>query len=182
MSDAFVGEIELFGFNFALKGWAQCNGQTLSIQQNTALFSLIGTTYGGNGTSTFALPNLQGCVPMGQGEGPGLSPRTTGQAFGEENHTLLVSETPGHNHFLNVISNPTAANSDAPSNNLYLSKTSFSGDLGAETDMYVADDTPANAMNAAAIGSTGGQPHNNQMPTMVLNFCICLIGLFPSRN
>lgn len=182
MSDAFLGEIELFGFNFAPKNWAQCNGQILSIQQNQALFSLLGTTFGGNGTTTFGLPNLQGRLPMGQGQGFGLSPRTLGEALGEENHTLLVSETPGHNHFVNVVSNPATANAFTPNTNLYLSKTSFSGDLGAETDMYVADSAPANAMNAAAVGTTGGQPHNNQMPTIVLNFCICVNGIFPTRN
>jgi microcystin-dependent protein len=183
MANPFVGEIELFGFNYAPKGWAQCNGQILSIQQNTALFSLIGTTYGGNGVQTFALPNLQGRLPVGQGQGPGLGPWALGQTFGEENHTLLASETPGHNHFLNVISNPTLANNtDTPASNQYLSQTTFSGELGAETDLYVADSAPANAMSSSAIGVTGGQPHNNQMPTLVLNYCICLVGVFPSRN
>ncbi|QAU46354.1 phage tail protein [Bradyrhizobium guangzhouense] len=182
MTDFFIGEIEMFGFNFAPKGWAQCNGQLLSIQQNQALFAVIGTAFGGNGTTNFALPDLRGRLPMGQGQGPGLSARTLGQAFGEENHTLLASETPGHNHFVNVISNPTAANASAPGPALYLSQTSFSGPLGAETDLYVVDSAPGNAMNPTAVGLTGGQPHSNQMPTIVLNYCICLSGIFPSRN
>jgi microcystin-dependent protein len=182
MSDFFLGEIELFAFDFAPKGWAQCNGQLLSIQQNQALFSLLGTVYGGNGTTNFQLPDLRGRLPVGQGQGPGLSVRTLGQTFGEENHTLLVGETPPHSHFVNVMSNPTAANAYTPSPSLFLSKTSFSGSLGAETDLYVADSAPGNAMNTAAVAPVGGQPHSNQMPTVVVNYCICLSGVFPSRN
>ena len=182
MSDFFLGEIELFGFNFAPKGWAMCNGQLLSIQQNTALFSLIGTYFGGNGTTNFQLPDMRGRLPMGQGQGLGLSGRTLGETLGQENHTLLVSETPGHNHNLNAMSNPTVANASAPSPSVFLSKTSFSGPLGAETDLYVVDNAPGNVMNGSAVGTTGGQPHSNQMPTLVMNYCICLGGIFPSRN
>ena len=182
MSDFFLGEIELFAFDFAPKGWAQCNGQLLSIQQNTALFSLLGTYYGGNGTTNFQLPDLRGRLPMGQGQGLGLSGRTLGETFGQENHTLLVSETPQHNHNLNAMSNPTAANAYTPSPSQFLSKTSFTGSLGAETDLYVVDSAPGKTMSPTALAPVGGQPHTNQMPTVVVNYCICLSGIFPSRN
>jgi len=182
MSDFFVGEIEAFAFGFAPKNWAMCNGQILPIAQYQALFSLLGTSFGGNGTSNFALPDLRGRLPMGQGQGPGLTARNLGEAFGEENHTLLISETPSHNHFVNAISNPTVANVPTPGPSVYLSTTSFSGPLGAETDLYVADSAPGNTMNGGALSVVGGQPHNNQMPTLVMNYCICLFGIFPSRN
>lgn len=183
MTTFYLGEIQLFAFGFAPKNWAQCNGQLLPIAQYQALFSLIGTYYGGNGVSTFALPDLRGSLPMGQGNGPGLSPRTVGEAFGEENHTLLISETPGHSHMVNVISNPTLANNtDTPGPTQYLAQTTYAGAAGATTNVYVPDSAPANAMNAAAVGNVGGQPHNNQMPLTVLNYCISLSGVFPSRG
>jgi len=183
MTDFFVGEIQIFGFNFAPKNWAICNGQLLSIQQNAALFSLLGTTYGGNGVTTFALPDLRGRLPMGQGQGPGLSPRGIGDRFGEESHTVLVSETPQHTHPVNVISNPTIANNtDVPGPTQFLAQTTFTGSAGTTTNVYVADSNPGNVMNSVAVGPTGGQPHNNVMPLLALNFCIALSGIFPSRN
>jgi len=183
MTDFFIGDIQMFGFNFAPKNWAQCNGQILAINQNQALFSLLGTVYGGNGTTTFALPDLRGRLPMGQGNGPGLTSRTLGQTFGEENHTLLVSETPAHAHQANVISNPTLANNtDIPAPDQFLAQTTFSGSVGGTTNLYVQETAPSNAMNAAAVSVVGGQPHNNQMPTLVVTICICLSGIFPSRN
>lgn len=183
MSTFFTGEIQLFGFNFAPKNWAQCNGQILPISQNQALFSLLGTVYGGNGVTTFALPDLRGRLPMGQGQGPGLSARTLGQALGEESHTLIATQTPTHTHSVNVISNPTLANNTAvPGSTQFLAQTTFSGPDGATTNIYVPDSAPGNAMNTAAVGTTGGQPHSNLMPLLAVNFCICLSGVFPTRN
>jgi microcystin-dependent protein len=183
MSVFFVGEIQLFGFNFAPKNWALCNGQVMSIAQNQALFSVLGTAFGGNGSTTFALPDLRGRLPMGQGNGPGLTPRTLGQAFGEENHTLIASETPTHTHSVNVISNPTLANNTAvPGPIQFLAQTTYSGSDGAITKIYEPDRAPGNAMNPAAVGTVGGQPHSNLMPLLAVNFCICLFGVFPSRN
>ena len=183
MGDFFVGEIQIFGFNFAPKGWAQCNGQLLPISQNQALFSLLGTTYGGDGIRTFQLPNLQGRLPMGQGAGPGLTPRVPGQTFGEENHLLLSSENPNHTHSVAAISNPTLANNtDVPGPTQFLAQTTFSGSAGAITNVYVADPAPGNPMSGSAVGSVGGQPHSNLMPLLALNFCIALNGIFPSRN
>jgi microcystin-dependent protein len=183
MGTFFTGEIQLFGFNFAPKNWAQCNGQLLPINQNQALFSVLGTAFGGNGTSTFGLPDLRGRLPMGQGNGQGLSARTLGQAFGEENHTLLASETPAHNHSVNAISNPTLNNNSAlPGSTQFLAQTTFRGPDGATTNIYVPDNAPGNAMNTAAVGTVGGQPHSNLMPLLAVNFCICLSGVFPTRN
>src|ERR1700688_71986 len=115
MGDQYLGEIRMVGFNFAPNGWALCNGQTLAISQNNALFALLGTTYGGNGTTTFQLPDLQGRVAMGQGNGAGLTPRVIGEIDGEQNHTILITETPMHNHALNTAPNaPILNNSDIP--------------------------------------------------------------------
>jgi microcystin-dependent protein len=182
MGQFFLGEIQLFGFIFPPKNWALCNGQILSIQQNQALFSLLGTVFGGNGTTTFALPNLQSRVPIGQGTGPGLSPRPLGQITGEEQHTLLPSENPSHSHAVNVISNPTLANNtDVPGPTQYLAQTTFSG-TGIAPLLYATDSAPTVAMNPAAVGTIGGAPHNNLMPLLTVNFCIALSGIFPSRN
>ena len=183
MSGFFVGEIQLFGFGFAPKGWALCNGQLLSITQNTALFALLGTTFGGNGVSTFALPDLRSKLPMGQGNGPGLTPRVLGQTFGEETHTLLVSENPAHTHLVNAISNPTTANNtDVPGPTQFLAQTTTTGAGVGTANLYVPDNQPASPMSAAAVGITGGQPHSNLMPLLTVNFCIALTGIFPSRN
>jgi microcystin-dependent protein len=182
MSDFFVGEIQIFGFAFAPKNWALCNGQLLSITQNTALFSLLGTTFGGDGVRTFALPDLRGRLPMGQGNGPGLTPRVLGQSFGEENHTLLVTENPGHSHAVNAIAAPTLTNNtDVPGPTLLLAQTASTGQ-GGTVNLYVPDPQPASAMSAAAVGVTGGQSHSNLMPLLTVNFCIALSGIFPSRN
>jgi len=183
MTDFFIGEIQMFGFGFPPKNWALCNGQLLSINQNQALFSVLGTTYGGDGTRTFALPDLRGRLPMGQGTGFDLSPRTLGDKLGEESHTLLISETPQHSHLVNAISKPNLANNtDTPGPAQFLAQTTFSGSVGATTNVYVPDGAPGSALNAAAVGTTGGQPHTNLMPLLVVNFCICLSGIFPSRN
>ncbi len=158
----------MVGFNFAPVGWAMCDGQLLPISQNTALFSLLGTTYGGNGTTTFALPDLRGRVPMHQGQGPGLSPRFLGESGGTETVTLDTSQVPSHTHALNGV----AARQD--SNRVAGAAPSNGG--------YYSTQTPGTAMHQAAIGTTGGgQPHPNVQPFLCVNFIIALQGIFPAR-
>jgi microcystin-dependent protein len=164
MAEPYLAEIRIFSFNFAPKGWAMCNGQTLNINQNQALFALLGTTYGGNGVTTFNLPNLQGRMPLHVGSGFVL-----GQAAGEQNHTLVISETPLHTH--TAFGSPSAASVGDPTNNLWAAGNSA---------YNTASDT---SMGAAALQPAGGsQPHNNMPPYGVLTFCIALVGVFPSRN
>lgn len=165
MSTPFLGEIKIISFNFPPKGWAFCNGQLLPINQNQALFSILGTTYGGDGRTTFGLPNLQGRIPIHVGSG-----FTLGQRGGEETHTLSISETPTHIHTVNASS--AAASASTPLGNLWAdgSKNNFAA-------------TPNTTMAPQSIGSTGGsQAHNNLSPYLVLNFVIALQGIFPSRN
>ncbi len=177
MASPFLSEIRMFGFNFPPKGWAFCNGQIMSIQQNAALFSLLGTTYGGNGVNTFALPNLQGrtAISFGQDPGSGIV-YTQGETAGEANHTLITQEMPQHNHFLVV--NPTAANNIDPAGS----------DLAASSgtklaSAYGAASTINTTMNAQAILNNGNsQPHNNLQPYLTVSICICIQGVFPSRN
>jgi microcystin-dependent protein len=172
MTDQFVAEIRIFPFNFAPAGWAICAGQLLPLSQNTALFSLLGTTYGGDGKSTFGLPDLQGRAPMQAGQGPGLSVRNLGQTGGSESVQLLVSEIPSHTHVMNGSGGP--ANLQAPGADRVLGR--------ANNNVYL--DTPANlvAMAPEALGTAGGgQPHNNMQPYLTLNFCIALQGIFPPR-
>ncbi|MEI9863751.1 MAG: tail fiber protein [Limisphaerales bacterium] len=165
MGSQFLSEIRVVSFNFAPKGWALCNGQTLPINQNQALFSLLGTTYGGNGTTTFALPNLQGRTPIHFGNSFVL-----GQNGGEAAHTLIVSEMPQHTHLPLVSSNP--ASQGSPQSNFF-----------ANGNQPAFDATPTGPMKAAAVGNYGGsQPHENMPPYLVLNFVIALVGIFPSRN
>jgi microcystin-dependent protein len=185
MSQPFLGQIELFAFGFPPRYWAQCSGQLLPVNQNQALFALLGTTFGGDGINTFALPDLRGRVPVGQGSGQGLTPRSVGQRAGEEAHTLLVGETPGHSHAVQSIPNPvTANNTSEPGPAVALAQTT-----GVDRDgnpftvnLYAPDNAPSQAMAGSAIGITGGQPHPNLMPYLVGNFCIALQGLFPSQN
>jgi microcystin-dependent protein len=169
MGTPYMSEIKIVAFNFAPKGWAQCNGQFLPINQNQALFSLLGTTYGGNGQTTFALPNLQGQVPLHVGG----SFNVQGQAGGEESHTLSVSEMPMHIHSANA--STAVATTNIPGNTLVLAQSTSS-------QLYTGA-ANAVAMAANAIGNTGGsQAHENRQPYLVLLFCIALQGVFPSRN
>lgn len=170
--DPFVAEIRIFPFNFAPRGWASCNGQILPISQNTALFSLLGTTYGGNGQSTFALPNMQGNAPMHPGQGSGLSLHDLGESSGTETVTLLQSEIPSHVH--SVMSASLNAQSTSP-------EGAITG-RGNPTPIYTSGGTLV-AMGTNTIAPTGGdQPHNNMMPYLTLNFNIALQGVFPPRS
>jgi microcystin-dependent protein len=164
----FLGELKLVAFNFAPKGWAQCNGQFLPINQNQALFSLLGTTYGGNGQTTFALPELRGRVPLHPGQG-----FTQGQVGGQEAHTLTQSEMPQHLHFLSATS--ADANTPAPSNSILASANNAFAQLAAQSPLVALD--PSSLSNFG-----GSQPHINQQPTLVLCWVIALQGIFPSRN
>jgi microcystin-dependent protein len=173
--DPFVAEIRIFGFNFPPRGWAFCNGQLLPISQNTALFSLLGTSYGGNGQSTFGLPNLQGSAPIHQGQGQGLSQYDIGQSGGETTVTLIDSEMPVHNHSLMASSDP--ADLGAPGATRSLARS--------QPDVYraPAGAAPTQPLAPQAVGNSGGsQPHNNLMPFLTLNFCIALQGIFPPRG
>ena len=169
----FLGMIVLFGFNFAPIGWAFCNGQLLPINQNQALFALLGTTYGGNGTVNFALPNLQGRVPIHFGQGAGLSSYLLGQAGGVESATLLINNMPAHNHTLNAVSDPGGTSVPAGA---------FHANTGALDPDYKTSGTLV-AMNTAAIANNGGnQPFSIIQPYLAGNYCIALQGVFPSRN
>jgi microcystin-dependent protein len=172
-AEPFIGEIFMGGMNFPPRGFASCEGQLLSIAQNTALFSLLGTTFGGDGRITFALPDLRGRVPMGRGSGPGLSLRTLGETGGMETVTLISSQMPAHTHSLQAVSD--AGDASAPAGN-YLAHT------GALDKEYKSGG-PVVAMNSSAIGTSGSsQPHNNMPPFLVLNFYIALEGIYPARN
>jgi microcystin-dependent protein len=175
MSDPFVAEIRIFPFNFPPKGWAFCDGQLLPISQNTALFSLLGTVYGGDGKSTFALPDLQGSAPMQPGQGQGLSLRDLGEMSGVESITLLVSEIPVHTHQMRF-HEVDLAELNAPANNRVLANS-------ANTNAYQSV-TNANLVTMAPQAlppAGGGLPHNNMQPYLTLNFCIALQGVFPQR-
>ena len=185
MSDQFVAEIRIFGFNFAPSGWAQCNGQLLPISQNTALFSLLGTFYGGDGKSTFALPNLQNSAAIDAGQGPGLSPYSPGQQSGAASVTLLQSGIPSHNHSL-AVSSATGTTTSASGGQPGSGKISAGGKGGATTTVRLYSPNPAQATTGLAPSalSTAGSslPHNNLMPYLGLNFCIALQGVFPPRT
>lgn len=170
--DPFVAEIRIFPFSFPPLGWAFCNGQLLPITQNTALFSLVGTYYGGDGKSNFALPDMQGNAPMQPGQGPGLSQHELGEIGGSETVTLLQTEIPVHSH--NMMAATAAANSKSPAGNV-LSR--------ATANVYMPPTgNPLVAMSPMAITPAGGGlPHNNMMPYLTLSFCIALQGVFPSR-
>ncbi|MEZ5465272.1 MAG: tail fiber protein [Lysobacteraceae bacterium] len=175
MADPFVAEIRLFPFNFAPAGWAFCDGQILPLSQNTALFSLLGTTYGGNGKSNFALPDLQGRAPMHPGQGPGLSLHDLGETGGSETVTLLESEIPAHSHAANGQNSNSNLNDPAGA---VLARAFGGGNL-----YRTPSGAPLEAMAAESITPTGGdQPHNNMMPYLTVNFCIALQGIFPPHG
>ena len=174
MADQFIGEIRPFPYNFAPLGWALCNGQLMAISQNTALFSLIGIYYGGNGTTNFALPNLQGQIAVGQGQAPGLSAYTIGETIGTETVTILATQMPAHTHTLPA--SATAGHIAAPSPAVVLGETGR-----GSPDVYSS--TQSGAMSATAQSSAGGsQPHNNLMPYLTISYCIALTGIFPTRS
>lgn len=165
MAQPYLSEIRMFSFNFPPKGWAFCNGQLMAISQNQALFALLGTTYGGNGQTTFALPNLQGRTPMHYGQG-----YTQGEMAGQSAHTLLQTEMPAHTHMVSASSDATASTPD---------NTFFGGNTG-----YTPYGTTINAaMSPQGVTLSGGsQPHDNMSPYLVINMCIALQGIFPSKN
>jgi microcystin-dependent protein len=175
MSDQYIGEIRLFAFPRIPTGWLACNGQTLPIAQFTALYAVIGTLYGGDGTQNFQLPDLQGRVPIGQGQGPGLPVYTIGQPGGEEQHTLLDSELPAHSHALT--SSTATATTTTPGPNVHLA-TASAGNLYAPA----ANAAPYDVMQPCLSQTGGSLPHNNIMPTIVANYCIAYIGIYPSAG
>ncbi len=169
MSEPFLGQISIFGFNFPPRGWATCSGQILPIAQNTALFSLLGTTYGGNGQTTFALPDLRGRVPVGFGQGPGLSNVQLGQQAGTEVVTLTSAQLAPHPH--GVAASNAAATGSRPGGNFLSAGGAFTNASDGTT------------MNPGMIQNAGGgQPHENRQPYLGVNVCIALEGIFPSRN
>jgi microcystin-dependent protein len=174
MADPFVAEIRIFPFNFAPKGWAWCDGQLLPLSQNTALFSLLGTTYGGNGKSNFALPDLQGSAPMHPGQGPGLSLHDLGEQGGTETVTILESEIPAHSHVMRAdTQDPADTNQVSPA-------ASFANSTGGA---LFQDASNNNQLAIQALAPAGGdQPHNNMMPYLTYYFNIALQGVFPPRT
>jgi microcystin-dependent protein len=175
MSNPFLGELRLVGFGFAPIGWASANGQLIPISQNTALFSLLGTNFGGDGKSNFGLPNLQGSIPVGAGQSPGLSLYDVGESGGAPTVTLLQTQMPTHNH--NVQGDSTPANQQSPVGNAFAKASSSAGNL------YTTNTSPKVQMNQNAISFYGGNvSHNNLMPYLTLNWIIALQGIFPSRG
>lgn len=170
MSEAFIGEVRFFAFSTVPRGWAPCDGQLLAIAQNQALFSILGTTYGGDGRTTFALPDLRGRTPVGAGASPGINPVALGESKGEAEHTLLATEMPMHTHALRGNETPTA-NARAPGGNVW---SSFANLYATSSNTQMAADALSNA--------GGSQPHSNLQPYLVGCYCIATTGYFPSRS
>jgi len=172
--EPMIGEVMMFAGNFAPRGWALCNGQLLAINQNQALFSLLGTTYGGNGIQNFALPNLQSRIPVHSGQGNGLSSVVIGQTGGTETVTVVATQMPAHSHTLTA--SKAAATNTGPADHVVADSTASAAKVYAPL-------SSATPMSPSAVGSTGGsQPHENRAPYLAVNFCIALVGVFPSRN
>jgi microcystin-dependent protein len=179
MSDPYVSQIEVFGFNYAPRGWLLCAGQLLPINQYQALFALLGTTYGGNGTTNFMLPDLRSRVAVGMGQSPGLSNYTQGEKTGQENVTVLLANMPdAHTHTLHA-NNATTGGTNTPANNVVLA-SGYTTTTPVTTENIYSTDPPT--INMGSLSPVGGQPHSNMMPYLALNYCICISGLFPSRN
>lgn len=176
MSEPFVGEIRMFAGNFAPKAWAYCDGQLLAISQNDALFSLFGTLYGGDGRTTFGIPDLRGRIPIHQGTGPGLTPRPLGAKFGEENVTLTTNQMPSHTH--------TAQASNNAADSTTLSGKVLAKGVDTNDNFYVdsAGITPAALINGVVSNTGGSRPHTNMMPSLAVHFIVALFGIYPSRN
>jgi microcystin-dependent protein len=172
--DPFLAEIRVFGFTFAPKGWAECNGQLLPISQNTALFSLLGINFGGDGRSTFGLPSLQGSAAIGQGQGSGLAPYYIGQSGGEPGVTLLQQEIPTHTHQAKAANEPAEVQAPAPDRALARSAPGYAYQGDASANLV-----PMSFQSTSVVGS--GFPHNNMPPAMPLMFCIALQGVYPQR-
>jgi len=174
--DAYIGDIRLFAGSFAPVGWILCNGTLLSISEYDTVFAIIGTTYGGDGVTTFAVPDLRGRLPVGQGNGPGLTPRVLGQTFGSESVTLLTTQIPLHTH--TWMASTAAATASSPAANVFAQN----GTDSIYTSLPASGPQPQ-VLNAASVLSAGGtQPHDNIMPTTAINYIMCLAGIFPSRN
>lgn len=179
--DPYIGELRCFGFNFAPAGWFQCNGQTLAISQYTALFSILGVNFGGNGTTNFQLPNLQGMVPISQGTGPGLSPFVVGETGGTPTHTLLTSEMPAHPHPMTAAAVEATLTTPAAGGSLAQGHGGGRGS-GFQINTFTAQ-TRTTTLNPAAVGTAGsGTAHDNMQPSLVMNWCIAWTGIFPPRS
>lgn len=175
--DAYIGDIRLFAGSYAPAGWLLCAGQLLSISEYDTLFALIGTTYGGDGVTTFQMPDLRGRLPVGQGNGPGLTPRVIGEQFGVEAVTLLTPQIPSHSHIFSA-STASPSTSPSPAGNVFAH--SDADNIYAPLPTTGAD---PQVMNVASVQAAGGtQPHNNIMPTTAMNYIMCVAGIFPSRN
>lgn len=176
--ESYIGSISMFAGDFAPKGWALCKGQLLPVAQYQALFSILGTIYGGDGRTTFALPNLCGRVPLGPGNGPGLTPRTIGESSGAETVTLLPTQIPPHSHLIQATTN--AASTNNPNGNFLATTTDSSGGTTIDSYANAGANTTLNPQSISVVG--GGQPHENMQPYLAINFIICLEGVYPSRN
>lgn len=185
--EPFIGEVRPFGFNYAPRGWMFAAGQILPLRQYTALFSLLGTTYGGNGTTTFQLPNLMGCMPVGNGNGNGLTPRVLGETMGTESVTLLSTEMPMHTHGATTKNNPSNTDglTDQPQAGYFVTRFIYNTTNPANAWFKPASGpipTPT-ALHPMSISVTGGgQAHNNLQPLLTINWCIAIEGIFPTRN